>query len=322
MIKSGMIYIKSLMVLFILLFTSVLYSFAAVVKLNPASTVQGATIFLKDIAVIDAEAAVKEKAGNIKIASSPIPGKEKTISSRFIRSKIFAAFKGEKPDIIQPGEMITVKRAYQVVGEASLQQLYNEYVRHRLKDKKIRVRGIKIKGNKKMPTGSLKLEVRESRAKKNSGHIRMVVDAIPETGRKQRILISGWVDVYEDIVYAKNAIKKGTMIKAGDLYTELTNITKYPPDLMGEISLIVGQIAKKNIRKNSALRSNMAGTSPDIKKGEMIKLVVHTGGITVTTIGVATNDACVGDQLRVKNLSSKKIVTGQVLDSKMVRVVF
>jgi len=150
----------------------------------------------------------------------------------------------------------------------------------------------------------------------------LIVDALPEAGKKQRILISGWVDIYENVVYAKHTIKKGTLIKAGDLYTELTNITRYPPDLMGDVTSVAGQLAKKRIRKNSVLRSTMIGSSPAIKKGEMVKLLVQSGGLTVSTFGVATDNARVGDQLRVKNLKSKKIVTGQVLDSKIVRVVF
>ena len=311
-----------LVLLFIILFLSVHYSSAAVIKLRPASTVKGTKVYVKDIAEIEALDAARKRIGNIKIGSSPLPGQEKNITSRLIRSKIFAACRGETPEIIQPGEIITVKRDYQVVAETSLQKLYHEYIQNRLKGKTFRVRNIKIKGNKKLPTGNLKLEACESRDKKNSGHIRMIVDALPEAGKKQRIMISGWVDVYENVVYAKNTIKKGTLIKERDLYTELTNITRYPPDLMDDVTSVAGQLAKKRIRKNSALRSTMIGISPAIKKGEMVKLLIQSGGLTVSTVGVATENACVGDQLRVKNLKSKKIVTGQVLDTKIIRVVF
>ncbi len=295
---------------------------SAVIKVNAESLVKHDKIYLKDIISTDASDDILKKINSIKIGSSPLPGKTKKIPVSLIKSRVYSVIPKDQIDIQIPAEIIIVERASQLISDVSLKKLYMNYVEKKLNGKKFRISKINIKGNKKLPTGKLFLEVEDNAEKNLSGHYRLIVNVTPENGKKRRLLITGWVDRYEIVVYAKKEIAKGETIHAKDLYTELANITKYPSDVFNSTELMRGQIAKTRIRKNVLVRPKMLAVSPVIKKGDMVKMAATSGSLTVVTIGRAIGNAQVGEQVKVRNLKSKKIVTGFVLDSKIVEVVF
>lgn len=295
---------------------------SAVIKVNAKSVVTPDKIYLKDIISSDASDDILKKINNIKIGSSPLPGKKKNIPVSLIKSRVYSVIPKAEIDIQIPAEIIVVERASQLISDLSLKKLYTSYVEKKLNGKKFKISKINIKGNKKLPTGKLSIEVEENTEKNVSGHYRLIVNVTPENGKKRRLLITGWIDRYEIVVYAKKEIAKGETIHSKDLYTELTNITKYPSDVFNSTELMRGQVAKTRIRKNVLVRQKMLAVSPVIKKGDMVKMAAKSGSLTVVTTGRAIGDAQVGEQVRVRNLKSKKIVTGFVLDAKMVEVVF
>lgn len=295
---------------------------AAVVKINMENKVRYGTIYLKDLAIINAPNDILQKISDIKIGSSPQPGGKKNIPASLIRSRIFSVIPKKDIEVHIPAERVTVERDYQLISGKSLQNMYRDHVGKKLKGKKFKISKINIKGNKKLPIGKLSLDIEEKSQKKISGHYRLIVHAEPAGGKKIRILISGWIDRYDNVVFAKNEILKGETIYAKDLNTELTNTTKYPSDIFNSTVLMTGQVARIRIRKDVLIRQKMLVNSPVIKKGEMVKLSAKAGSLTVVTIGRAVENAQVGDQIKVMNLQSKKIITGFVTDSKIVEVVF
>lgn len=295
---------------------------AGVVHIHSTNTITGETIFVKDIADIEAPDALTEKIGNIKIGASPQPGKKKNIPSGLIKSRIFSAVPDSGVRIVLPSATVRVERDYQVASQAALERIFRDYVQKNLKDAKIKIKGIKIQGNTKFSKGKLVFEVEKAKDKKISGHFKLIVNAKPEIGKMRRLMISGWVERYEEVVYARHEIAKGETIKENSLYTKITNITRYPLDIFNAISLVTGQAAKTKIRKNVLLRQKMVEASFDIKKGEIVKIKANSGLLTVVTTGRAIDDARIGEQVRVRNIKSNKIITGYVADSKTIEVVF
>ncbi len=295
---------------------------ADVIKLNPSSTVTSKRVLLRDIAVIDGTDETVKQLGSIDIGYAPMPGKEKRIPASLVRSKVRSLFKNEHHQIIEPGSIISVKRASQRISDETLHGLYSDYIKRRFSGKTFKIRKMKIAGNRQLPTGKLSLRISEGKNTRKAGHIKLLVEAVPENGRIQRILVSGWVSLYEKLVRARHKLSKGSVIQQSDLYIEEADVTRYPSDVMYSTERITGQMAKRTIKKDSLIRSTMIGANPDIKKGETVKLVLRSGVLSVSALGIATENACVGEQVRVKNVQSRKIVTGQVLDSTNVRVLF
>ena len=57
-----------------------------------------------------------------------------------------------------------------------------------------------------------------------------------------------------------------------------------------------------------------------VEMGAMVTLVYRSGGIEATASGVAIESGAQGDEIRVRNDSSRKIILGKVLEPGMVGV--
>jgi flagella basal body P-ring formation protein FlgA len=54
----------------------------------------------------------------------------------------------------------------------------------------------------------------------------------------------------------------------------------------------------------------------------MVTLVAESGGVRISTMGETRENAYIEDAVKVTNLSSKKTVTGILIDENTVRVAF
>ena len=59
---------------------------------------------------------------------------------------------------------------------------------------------------------------------------------------------------------------------------------------------------------------------PLIRQGETVTLVMRQGGMEVRSSGIALGDAELGQRLRVRNESSKRVVEGTATASRLVEV--
>ena len=82
---------------------------------------------------------------------------------------------------------------------------------------------------------------------------------------------------------------------------------------------IIGHKAKKNITRDSVLKSRHLLATNDIDKDDDVLIVVGSGGLNISTYGQAMEDGQIGDMIVVKNLSSNKEFKAVVLSEKKVR---
>ena len=59
---------------------------------------------------------------------------------------------------------------------------------------------------------------------------------------------------------------------------------------------------------------------PVVKSRDPVRLTVRVGGLRITALGEALQDGRVGQNIRVRNVDSNKMVTGRVLDRGLVEV--
>jgi flagella basal body P-ring formation protein FlgA len=57
-----------------------------------------------------------------------------------------------------------------------------------------------------------------------------------------------------------------------------------------------------------------------VKQREMVRLVARIGSLQVTAVGEALQDGCAGDPIRVRNVDSKTILLGRVVERSVVEV--
>ncbi len=81
-----------------------------------------------------------------------------------------------------------------------------------------------------------------------------------------------------------------------------------------------GRHLKVAVSPGTALTTDLLAADILIRRGQRVTLVSSGGGIEVRAQGEATADATAAGRVKVLNLSSRKVVEGQVESSDRVRV--
>ena len=119
------------------------------------------------------------------------------------------------------------------------------------------------------------------------------------------------IKVMRPMVVIARPVSANHVLTKQDLRIEQHDIGKLRQGYMANIAAVVGQ---QVIQKNHLRPLNI------VKRGESIVLVASAGTMEVRMQGTAMSDASLGDRVRVKNLSSERVVEGVVDGPGVVRV--
>ncbi|MGB9716292.1 MAG: flagellar basal body P-ring formation chaperone FlgA [Thermodesulfovibrionales bacterium] len=130
------------------------------------------------------------------------------------------------------------------------------------------------------------------------------------------------VKVFEEVIFSKKALKKGSCLKREDLYEKTIEITRIPTGAMNNIDSVVGKTLTRSIIANVPVMDYMLASTPILKKGHKVNLIIESPSFIITTLGELKENAYVGDTVKVVNTASKKIISGLLIDESTVKVSF
>lgn len=153
---------------------------------------------------------------------------------------------------------------------------------------------------------ALKAEVR--RGSKLAG---LTTVSVRCTGKNSwKIYVQAEIKVLLDIVVADAMLERGQIISAADLKVEARDIGNLQQGYFDDTGLVAGMIARRTIKLGDLINSHMVKRPYMVKRGESVFLVVKTPGLQVQMKGKALGNATKGNTVRVRNLSSDRIVEG------------
>lgn len=126
---------------------------------------------------------------------------------------------------------------------------------------------------------------------------------------------SGTWKAFKKVIVLNKWVSQNSRLVSQDMKEELKEVT-YITDRLANKDELMGRQVKKNLNENTILTRELLIVEKDIKKGDVVKLIVGEGPIEVQLMGSAENDGQIGDYIKVKtplkNLSGKIIDKGQV----------
>ncbi|MCE0723085.1 MULTISPECIES: flagellar basal body P-ring formation chaperone FlgA [Legionella] len=129
------------------------------------------------------------------------------------------------------------------------------------------------------------------------------------------------ITVLKTIYVAKRALIKGTRLAKDDIYQAEMDVQRLNHGYFTNQDLLIGQICKQNIGPNNPLSPYNIEAAKLINKGEHVSIVASDSNLTVSMDGIALEEGSLGETIKVRNLSSKKIIEAQITDSKKVNVI-
>lgn len=107
---------------------------------------------------------------------------------------------------------------------------------------------------------------------------------------------------------------------AAKLTLQRMDITSLPEQPVQSLDAIAGSRLKRNVGKGQILTFSALEPVPDIEVGEEVTIVFREGLLKVTVPGEAMQPGSTGDEIRVRNHTSGKILTGRIEANKVVAV--
>ena len=130
------------------------------------------------------------------------------------------------------------------------------------------------------------------------------------------------MEVAMEVVMSARFLPRDVEISADDVKLVKKWFSQSPTNTLTEIEDVIGKHPYSDMRQNIEIKRNMLKSVKTIKRGKMVKMLLESGPMIIVTFGLSEEDGSRGDFIRVKNISSNKIVQAKVIDDSSVRVDF
>lgn len=143
-------------------------------------------------------------------------------------------------------------------------------------------------------------------------HGRIPVAVRCQTPQPWSIFLTGDVTVSVPVVIATRPVRRGEVI-GSDMVTlleqDLTGLRSY---FYTDPANVIGKEARRNLGESEVITASQLAEPVAIERGSKVQIIARRGAVQITGTGEALAEGRVGDQIRVKNSSSGRIVRGWV----------
>ena len=128
------------------------------------------------------------------------------------------------------------------------------------------------------------------------------------------------VRVFDQVLVAGRFLSKGTLLSAADLRSERRELSALASGFETAPEALIGKQLRQALNAGAVIPPQIVKTPPAIRLGETVTLIIRQGGMEITSAGTALSDAGLGERLRVRNQTSKRIVEGTAIGNHRVEV--
>jgi flagella basal body P-ring formation protein FlgA len=275
---------------------------------------------LSDVALIESAAVADDEAivelRRIPLANSPKAGESLTMEGVTILEKLRDAGVSLDSVLYTFPKQVRVTRAYREVSYEELERALSSFIL--AQDRKIDVKHLLAEKPVRIPTDALSIEVVGLQAMQ-PGHFG--VDYRSRAGSGEvRFQMKALADEWKMMPIAAKPIKRGDIITAGDVKLTKVNGTATLSDSLEQIGDIVGRMLLRDVGQGEVFSAKAVKIPPVVEVNSRVTMVYKRGRLEATARGVALEDGAQGQEISIRNESSKKVVRARVSDKGVVTV--
>lgn len=311
--------------LFLMLLLITHTSASAFVKINlfESTDIESAKILLGDIGKISGEDHLQvEKIKNVILGNAPLPGKKKSISRDLVISRMkLSGIDLAKIQIIAP-DKIEIIRSSKKISHEKIKKIVLTFLDKTLpwdRDN-VDIKDIRIRNEIILPKGKITYKVVFPPNNDYVGLTPLTVYFYVNGKFEKRLLVTVDIEVMSNIVVTRKPLGRYKLITEEDIYLKRMNLAKLPSNVITRYEDVLGMRTRRTINSNVALRPDLVELPPLIKRGDIVKIIVESEGLKVTTLGQAKQKGRRGEMIKVINVDSNKAIYARVLDASSVKV--
>ncbi len=271
------------------------------VRLISEASILAKNITLSDIALVEtADCTLEQELLSLEIAQMPPVGAQKTISSYAIKNLLMKeGYSGVKVHGLQTA--VTMKT--RAISKAEIQGIIAEWVAKNLDDEthgEIEYRQLPRQWH--IPEGDDIFITIDNINGEVKGNVNLTLRASNE----RKVLSTAYarilVGLYKDILVTTHPVSRNTVITIDDISFENVDVTRMNSMVFDDIDDIVGMVAKRDLPAQKPILLKDISLPILIEKGEMCRILVVNGNVTMTIAGAkALKDGKKGDLITFSN---------------------
>ena len=284
-------------------------------------TVTKPTVNLGDLAQINSRTVRDDEAvialQKIEIVTSPAPGKDATISA----SSVLDRLRESGVDLTQVGyvlpRVMKIERASRTLRKDEIFEAIERYLKK--SDREIALRNVNYNNDVQVSPGMAKIEAIPFTSSEN-GRMRFQMRVGTKGAEEIRFNVQANVDEWIEVPVASRPLGRGEVVRDDDVIRARMNARKLPRDAAHREDGVVGFEMSQSVGYGEVFRRAMLKIPPVVKNGSRVTLQYSSGLLEATATGVALEEGIVNQMIKVRNLRSKKVVSGKVIEPGLVRI--
>jgi len=134
--------------------------------------------------------------------------------------------------------------------------------------------------------------------------------------------VNAKIDRFTTVLGVASDMRRGRTMTRADLVSMRIAESKVPKDAVQRPEFVDGAEVKRTIKSGEVIRQAWFKIPPVIARGDRVRVIAKRGSVQLSTFGKALNNATQNAFVRVRNLASKKIVTGRAMGPGVVELEF
>ena len=122
------------------------------------------------------------------------------------------------------------------------------------------------------------------------------------------------------MVTVLHPLKRGTIISDDDVVLRERDVGLITQGYMTAVELVVGQKLLRPMVTDQVLTLTHLEQAAVVRKGDQVVINARSGTLTVRMPGEALSDGGLSEQVRVKNLNSKRVIKARITGPGQVEV--
>ena len=215
--------------------------------------------------------------------------------------------------------------AENLVTEAVIHQSVTNYVRAELEgaidpEERFEVQ-VRWQGDLVLErNGEMNIEVKRLSGRPFRGPTIVRVELSVDGRTERAMTVTADTRFFREVLVSGRNVRRGELLQAEMFELEERDITMQKEGYFVDFAALEGGRARRSIGADRIVDQRHFEPVPVVLRGEEITLVLETDHIRISTKGKALQDGGLGQQIRVRNADSGKVIRGEVVEEGTVRM--
>ncbi len=138
--------------------------------------------------------------------------------------------------------------------------------------------------------------------------------------KKWTIYTHVFINAYKNVLVLQKPMKRGDILTPHHLTFQPQNLAELRRGYLTNPAIVLNQEAKYNLKDGRVISSDIFVEPKIIKRGEKISIHAASTSFQVSMKGIAMSDGRHGENIRVKNITSKRTIFAKVIKPGHVQV--